>query len=99
MIRGFKFFHGTIEKKLTAVWTPQIEGFLNDHNAIIDTEEELTRLLSEQISREIDNDIVEELTRRINSGEPSPFEGPIERLNDNYDYFNRWLDIGGNNRA
>lgn len=99
MVRDYKFFHGIIGNKLTAVWSPQVEDFLNDRNSIVDTEEELTRLLSEQISREIDNDVVEELTRRINSGEPSPFEGPIERLNHNYDYFNRWLDIGGNNRA
>lgn len=98
MVRSFKFFHGVEEKKLTAVWSPQIEDILNDIHGV-DVVDELTRNLTEEITREIDNNIVEELTRRINSGEPSPFEGPIERLNHNYDYFNRWLDIGGNNRA
>lgn len=78
MIREFKFFHG-VKGKFTVVWSPE-------HNAEdlfrFNVESELTTLLSEQIAEEIDNNIIEELTRRINSGEPSPFEGPIIGFNN-----------------
>jgi hypothetical protein len=64
MIREFKFFHG-VKGKFTVSWTPE-------HNAEdlfgFSAEGELTRLLSEQIAEEIDNEIVSELTRRINGG-------------------------------
>ena len=62
---------------------------------VVDVETELTNMLSEQIAREIDNNIIDELTRRINGDEPSIFEGRIQRLNTNLEYFNRWMDIGG----
>ena len=67
MISEFKFFHGPINHILTAVWTPEIGEDLNSqHN--IDTEDELTRLLSEEISRTIDDEILQTITRRINGG-------------------------------
>lgn len=79
MINQFKFFHG-IKNKFTVLWTPE-------HNAEdifgFNAEGELTRLLSEQIAEEIDNEIIDELTRRINGGSPSIFEGPIIGFNNN----------------
>jgi hypothetical protein len=86
MIRDFKFFHGTINRKLTAVWSPQLVEDLNEVHSM-DAESELTRLLSEEISREIDNDILNTVTRRINGG---------LNLQERVEYFERWLDIGGN---
>jgi hypothetical protein len=87
MVRNFKFFHGTINRKLTAVWTPQMAEDLNDVYTM-DAESELTRLLSEEIAREIDDDILNTLSRRINGGGLN--------LQERVDYFERWLDIGGN---
>jgi DNA-binding TFAR19-related protein (PDSD5 family) len=52
----------------------------------MDVENELISLLSQEISREIDDEILRQVTQNINSG------------NNNLDYFNRWMDIG-NNRA
>jgi hypothetical protein len=86
MVRDFKFFHGTINRKLTAIWSPQLVEDLNDVHAM-DAESELTRLLSEEISREIDDDILNTVTRRINGG---------LNLQERVEYFERWLDIGGN---
>lgn len=72
MIREFKFFHGiTIESEgiraiirtLRAQWTPE------DLSNMIDAEAELTRLMSEQIAQEMDNQIINELTIRINGGQ------------------------------
>ena len=90
MVREFKFFHGiTIEsneiqgmvRRLRAHWQPEPIEQINSYHSI-DAMEELTRTMSEEISREIDNNIIEELTRRINGG-------------DNLDYFNRWMNMGG----
>ena len=92
-VREFRFFHGiTIEtegiqnivRTLRAQWRPELIDDLNTVHTI-DAEAELTRLMSEQISEEIDNEMINILTRRINGG------------NDNIDYFDRWLNIG--NRA
>ena len=93
-VREFKFFHGItiqsegiqgIVRTLRAQWSPELADDLNDVYTI-DATEELTRLMSRQIAEEIDNNIIEELTRRINGG------------NDNIDYLQRYLDMG-NNRA
>ena len=93
MIREFKFFHGitiqtegiqNIVRTLRAQWRPELVDDLNTVHTI-DAEAELTRIMSEQIMEELDNEVVNELTRRINGG------------NDNIDYFDRWLNIG--NRA
>ena len=92
-VREFKFFHGVtiqsegiqnIVRTLRAQWRPELIDDLNTVHTI-DAEAELTRLMSEQISEEIDNEMINILTRRINGG------------NDNIDYFDRWLNIG--NRA
>lgn len=94
MVSEFKFFHG-IKNKLTVSWRAEN----NDEDLFgLNVENELTRLLSQQIAEEIDNEIINELSRRINGGGPSVFEGPIERLNNNFDYLNHWLSIG-NQRA
>ena len=44
---------------------------IDDLNTVhtIDAEAELTRLMSEQISEEIDNEMINILTRRINGGQ------------------------------
>jgi hypothetical protein len=90
MVREFKFFRGlTIEsegiqdivRRLQARWTPDL------NQETIDAEEELTRVMSEEIARGIDQDIIRTITRRINGGG-----------DDNIRYLNHWMDIG-NNRA
>ena len=92
-VREFKFFHGVtiqtegiqnIVRTLRAQWRPELIDDLNTVHTI-DAEAELTRLMSDQIVEEIDDEIINILTRRINGG------------NDNIDYFDRWLNIG--NRA
>jgi hypothetical protein len=84
-VREFKFFHGiTIQtegiggliRTLRARWEVEDIENLNTYHAI-DAEAELTRILSEEWSNEIDREVI----RRINDG------------NDNLDYFNRWLNI------
>jgi hypothetical protein len=88
-IREFKFFHGVtiqsegiqgIIRTLRAQWGPELIDDLNTVHTI-DAEAELTRLMSQQIAEEIDNEMINELTRRINGG------------NDNIDYFDRWLNM------
>jgi hypothetical protein len=78
MVKNFKFFHGVIRSTLTATWSVQEHEHYN-----IDAEAELTRMMSEEIARGIDEEIINRLTRRINGG-------------DNLDYFDRWMNIGGN---
>ena len=78
MVKNFKFFHGVIRSSLTATWTHQEEELFG-----VNAEEELTRLMSSEIARTIDDEIIEELTRRINGGSPSIFEGPIIGFNNN----------------
>lgn len=50
----------------------------------LNVEEELTRLMSEEIARGIDEEIITRLTRTINGGGI-----------DNVNYLNRWMNIGG----
>ena len=75
-VREFKFFHGVtiqtegiqnIVRTLRAQWRPELVDDLNTVHTI-DAEAELTRLMSEQISEEIDNEMINILTRRINRG-------------------------------
>lgn len=82
MMHNFKFFHGTVRATLTAHWNPEL---VNDLNTVqgIDAEEELTRLLSDEIAREIDDNIINELTRRINGG------------GSDISYLSYWMGIGG----
>jgi hypothetical protein len=77
MIREFKFFHGitiqtegiqNIIRTLRAQWSPElVDDLINVH--AIDAEAELTRLMSEQIAQEIDNEIINIVTGRINGGQ------------------------------
>ena len=76
-VREFKFFHGVtiqtegiqrIVRTLRAQWRPELIDDLNTVHTI-DAEAELTRLMSEQISEEIDNEMINILTRRINGGQ------------------------------
>lgn len=77
MIREFKFFHGitiqsegiqNIVRTLRAQWRPELVDDLTEVYAI-NAEAELTRLLSQQIANEVDNEIINELTIRINGGQ------------------------------
>jgi len=76
MIREFRFFHGitiqsegiqNIVRTLRAQWRPELVEDLNTVHTI-DAEAELTRLMSEQIAQEMDNEIINELRIRINGG-------------------------------
>ena len=76
-VREFKFFHGitiqtegiqNIVRTLRAQWRPELVDDLTEVYAI-NAEAELTRLLSGEIARSIDNDIINELTIRINGGQ------------------------------
>ena len=76
-VREFKFFHGitiqtegiqNIVRTLRAQWRPELVDDLTEVYAI-NAESELTRLLSGEIARSIDNDIIDELTIRINGGQ------------------------------
>jgi predicted chitinase len=51
----------------------------------IDAEAELTRLMSDEIARGIDEEIINTITRRINGGS-----------NHGIDYLNHWIRIGDN---
>lgn len=78
-VREFKFFNGfTIDSEgiqgivrtLRAQWRPEIAEDLDFFHGI-DAEAELTRLMSEEIARGIDDDIIRTITRRINGGNRS----------------------------
>ena len=66
-MRNFKFFVGFIKPTMTISWD---EGNMNEMLGYndIDAERQLTDLLSEEISRTIDEDIIRRLTREINEG-------------------------------
>lgn len=75
-VREFRFFHGitiqsegiqNIVRTLRAQWRPELVDDLNTVYSI-DAESELTRLMSEQIVEEIDNEVINILTGRINGG-------------------------------
>ena len=84
-MREFKFFHGINRHKFTAVWTPElVQDISAYHN--IDAEAELTALLSEEIARNIDEEIITRLTERVNGG-------------DDLHYLNHYINMGGGNRA
>jgi hypothetical protein len=72
------------ERPMRAIWTPQYHEDLRVGHGL-DIESELTRLMSENIAREIDDEIIRTLTRRINGGG-----------NDDGDYLNYWLRMGDN---
>lgn len=62
MVRDFKFFKGITEKTLFTV------HYNEDIVRNYDVEDELVRLMSEEIAREIDNDVIRRITRAINGG-------------------------------
>jgi len=75
-VREFKFFHGVtiqtegiqrIVRTLRAQWRPEL---IDDLNAVhtIDAEAELTRLLSEEMARGVDENVIRRITREINGG-------------------------------
>ena len=75
-VREFKFFHGVtiqtegiqrIVRTLRAQWRPEL---IDDLNAVhtIDAEAELRRLLSEEMAREVDENVIRRITREINGG-------------------------------
>jgi len=66
-MRNFKFLNGYVGPTLVATWTPAVENNLFSSTGI-DAERELTSLLSEQIARQIDNDILTQLFRDANEG-------------------------------
>ena len=75
-VREFRFFHGitiqsegiqNIVRTLRAQWRPELVDDLNYYHGI-DAEAELARLMSEQIVEEIDNEVINILTGRINGG-------------------------------
>ena len=77
----FKFFHGLLNGRTTVVWMPETDG-----REYYDITEQLTRLMS----REIDNDIIRQLTTMV---------GDVDQIsvrNVNADYLQRYLDLGEN---
>ena len=84
-MREFKFFRGIIgPRKIRAIWTPEMEQDIQAYHGI-DVESELTSLLSEEIAREIDNEILRALR--------------IHRGGVDTNYLSRWINMGGGNRA
>jgi len=100
MIRKFIFFEGVVEdtymfnnidtvnvaggvRRLRAMWRREDGEDLNQHHRI-DAEAELTRIMSEEIARGIDEDVIRTITRRINGGD-----------NHGIDYLNHWINMGG----
>jgi hypothetical protein len=83
MVSEFKFFHGISKKgarRLRAVWG--LDGFIERR---VDVEGELIRIMSQEIARGIDEEIINTITRRINGGS-----------NHGIDYLNHWLRVGEN---
>ena len=77
MIREFRFFHGitiqsegiqNIVRTLRAQWRPDLADELIT-NIGLNTEIELTRMLSEEIAGEIDENIVRQITTDWNGGQ------------------------------
>ena len=83
MIREFNFFHGFV-RNLTLVPAPEL--------VVDNIEDELTNLLSSEIAREIDNNIIEELARIAgNNGEMRFITNNV-----NVNYLEHYINMGGN---
>jgi hypothetical protein len=67
---------------IRAIWTPQQREDLREAHGL-DVVEELTRVMSQEIARGIDEDIIRRVTRTINGGG-----------NNDVGYLNHWLRIG-----
>ena len=72
-------------RPLRAIWTPQMHEDMQAYRNM-DAEAELTRIMSEEIARAVDVDIVERLTRSLNGNDD----------NNIGDYLNYWLRMGDN---
>lgn len=70
-------------RPLRAIWTPQMHEEIQAYRNI-DAEAELTRIMSQEIARAVDDDILQTLMRRINGG----------HNDNNADYLNFWLRMG-----
>lgn len=66
-MRKFTFFKGFSKPTLTASWTPEMSDDSINYN-MVNAEEELTRMLSAEIARTIDEDIMRRIAREINGG-------------------------------
>ena len=66
-VREFKFFRGIIQARIIrAEWSPELENeLIVSHN--VDLESEMTNLLSQEISRQIDDEILTRLFNDINN--------------------------------
>lgn len=71
-------------RRLRAMWSRENDEDLNQYHRT-DAEAELTRIMSEEIARGIDEDTIRTITRIINGGD-----------NHGIDYLNHWLRIGDN---
>jgi len=68
-MRAFKFFHGFVgPRRIVVNWEPELTNDLNNAYAI-DAEAELTRLLTEQIVAEWDEEVIRTITRNWNGGQ------------------------------
>jgi predicted chitinase len=100
-MKKFIFFEGIVEdtfvfnnlntvnyrggvRRLRVAWNREMGEDLVQYHGI-DAEAELTRIMSEEIARGIDEDVIRTITRRINGGD-----------NHGIDYLNHWLRIGDN---
>ena len=76
-MNSYKFFHG-FDRKRKVTWIIDEEGY-RDENILDD--------LTQQIQREIDNELLSEVTRWINGG------------GTDINYLNHYINMGGGNRA
>lgn len=65
-MRQFTFFKGFSKPTLAASWSEEYNELVGFDS--VDAEEELTRMMSEEIARTIDEDILRRLAREINGG-------------------------------
>ena len=102
-VKQFKFFHGiTIEtegiqgliRTLRARWEPETVEEINRYHAI-DAEAELTRLLMEEIDRDIMDQLIE--TAQNNNREIEEINRRIHSHGEDFEYLLRWTNMGENN--
>ncbi len=68
-MREFKFFHGFVKaRRIVVNWNPELTNNLNTLHAI-DAEAELTRIMTEQILSEVDDEIIRTITSAWNGGQ------------------------------
>lgn len=77
-MKSYKFFHG-FDRQRRVTWIIDEEGY---------RDENLIENLAEEFRRVIDDEIVSQVTRRVNGGNQ-----------DNLRYLNHYINMGGGNRA